>query len=50
MKRVSCVGQEDLCSPPLKKSRVEPERKGNLFLIKSSCPCPSRGLTKYYLL
>ncbi|XP_031606347.1 grainyhead-like protein 2 homolog [Oreochromis aureus] len=34
MKRVSCVGQEDLCSPPLKKSRVEPERKVLLYVRK----------------
>lgn len=34
MKRVSCVGQEDLCPPPLKKSRVEPERKVLLYVRK----------------
>uniref|UniRef100_A0A3B4FB63 Grainyhead-like transcription factor 2a n=1 Tax=Pundamilia nyererei TaxID=303518 RepID=A0A3B4FB63_9CICH len=34
MKRVSCVGQEDLCPPALKKSRVEPERKVLLYVRK----------------
>uniref|UniRef100_A0A3Q4G6Q0 Grainyhead-like protein 2 homolog n=1 Tax=Neolamprologus brichardi TaxID=32507 RepID=A0A3Q4G6Q0_NEOBR len=34
MKRVSCVGQEDLCPPAPKKSRVEPERKVLLYVRK----------------
>ncbi|XP_030605720.1 grainyhead-like protein 2 homolog [Archocentrus centrarchus] len=34
MKRVSCVGQEDLCSSPLKKPKAEPERKVLLYVRK----------------
>uniref|UniRef100_A0A3P8SA33 Grh/CP2 DB domain-containing protein n=1 Tax=Amphiprion percula TaxID=161767 RepID=A0A3P8SA33_AMPPE len=37
MKRVSCVGEEDVCPPQPKKSKVELERKGNIPVNTSSC-------------
>ncbi|KAK7930677.1 hypothetical protein WMY93_007072 [Mugilogobius chulae] len=36
MRRISCVSEDDLCTPPIKRIKVEPEKKVLLYVRKES--------------